>query len=59
MREIKLKLGSKHNNRNYINGVVKPGNKFWKRKSAKKVRKSKNIANGNNYKKIWGWFEWC
>ena len=36
----------------------KPSGKLWKRIANKKARRA-NVADGNAYRKVWGWFEWC
>jgi hypothetical protein len=43
----------------YYNGFVKPGNKFYKKKAARRMRYNGDVPNGNFYKKMWGWWEWC
>lgn len=58
----KIKYGSVKNQKHYdgyINGFVKPGNRFLKRKASKKVRHTEDIPDGGFFKKLWGWWEWC
>jgi hypothetical protein len=39
-------------------GYIQPTGKWQKRLASKKVRRSKEVANGNAHKKTWGPFEW-
>lgn len=58
-KSSKIKIGnSKLNPDGWQSAYVKPCGKFWKRQASKKARKSK-LFDGNYYKKVWGWFEWC
>ena len=43
----------------WYNGFVKPANKFNKRRAARRVRRNKDVSDGNEYKKLWGYWEWC
>ncbi len=52
----------------WYNGFVKPATKLDKRKANRKVRQAskrieedndEDVPNGNFYKKLWGYWEWC
>jgi hypothetical protein len=42
----------------WISAHIKPTGKFWKRQASKKVRHTKDILNGCDYRRIFGWMEW-
>ena len=39
-------------------GYIQPTGKWQKRLASTKVRRSKEVANGNAHKQTWGPFEW-
>ncbi len=43
----------------WLNGFVKPTGKIQKRRAAKKVRHKQDISNGSEFRKAWGYWEWC
>ena len=43
----------------YFNGFVKPGTKLDKRRAARRVRHAKDVSDGKEYRKLWGYWEWC
>jgi hypothetical protein len=61
MKDKKFRIGKKGINPKrecWMNGVVQPTGTLWKRYFNKKIRKIKDLPNGNFYKRI-TWFEWC
>jgi len=43
----------------WYNGFVKPATKLEKRRAARRVRHNGAVSDGNEYKKLWGYWEWC
>ncbi len=56
-----LRLGKKglRKRYGYTNGFVKPGTKLAKRRAARRVRHTKDVSDGKEYRKLWGYWEWC
>ena len=43
----------------WLNGWVAPATKFEKRRASRRARHTKDISDGKEYRKLWGYWEWC
>jgi len=60
MKTPRIRIGRKGilNVHGWRSAFTQPSGKFYKRKASKRARQCKDLSDGTDYKKYYGWFEW-